>query len=48
VIDQAAHVVGNVDHADFDFGPRYSDCSDKQTHAVFLVTKNMLDFGSDA
>lgn len=48
MVDQTAHVVGDVDHTDFDFGTGLANRSDKQTHTVFLITKNMLDFGTNA
>jgi hypothetical protein len=47
VIDQTAHVISDVDHADLDFGTRHANGSDIKPHTVLLITKNMFDSGAN-
>lgn len=45
--DQPAHIVGDVDDADFDPCPSEADGSDFHSHAVLLIGEHMLDEGAD-
>ena len=40
---EAAHVVGDVCHADFGFGSCDPDSPDEEAHVVFLIGEDMLD-----
>ena len=44
---EAPHVVGQADHADFQAGARQADGSHEEPHADLLMGKDMLDGGAD-
>ena len=43
VPDEAFEVIGEIGHADFHLRTFNADGTDKQGHAVFLHSKDMLD-----
>ena len=45
--EEAAHIIDDIGQADPHCGPGDTDSSDEQTHLRFLVSKDMLDAGSD-
>ncbi|GAN61742.1 hypothetical protein Abci_142_002 [Acetobacter cibinongensis] len=45
--EEAAHIIDDIGQADPHGGPGDTDSSDEQTRLRFLVSKDMLDAGSD-